>query len=75
MTKETALKIIERFLYDNFEIYYYSKKALNEISKDDKKALNKINEECGNYDLEHFSNDELYAWLRGIRDGLVNFRD
>lgn len=75
MTKEAALKIIEKILYDNFEIYYYSEKALNEINKDDKKALNKINEECGNYKLENLSNNEIYTWLHGIWDGLTRFHE
>lgn len=64
MTKKEGLEIVEKLLCDNFEIYNF-----------DKKALNKINEACGNYNLEYFSNDEIYAWLNGIRDGLKNFRD
>ena len=64
MTKEIGLKIVEKLLRDNFEIYNF-----------DKKALNAISEECGNYNLKYFSNDEIYTWLNGICDGLKNFRD
>ena len=60
MTKETAKKIVEKLL---FEVYDF-----------DKQELNKINKACGNNNLECFSDDEIYAWLKGIRDGLVNFR-
>ncbi len=64
MTKEMALKIVENLLIDNYEIYHY-----------DKKALNKINEACGNYKLENLSNNEIYTWLHGIWDGLTRFHE
>lgn len=64
MTKEMALKIVEKLLIDNYEIYHY-----------DKKALNKINEACGNYKLENLSNNEIYTWLHGIWDGLTRFHE
>lgn len=64
MTKEMALKIVENLLIDNYEIYHY-----------DKRALNKINEACGNYKLENLSNNEIYTWLHGIWDGLTRFHE
>ncbi len=64
MTKKEGLEIVEKLLCDNFEIYNFDKKTLNKIAK-----------ECGSSSLEYFSNDEIYAWLNGIRDGLKNFRD
>lgn len=64
MTKEIALKIVEKLLDDNYKNYHY-----------DKKALNKINEACGNYRLEYLSNDEIYIWLHGIWTGLIYFNE
>ncbi len=64
MTKEIALKIVEKLLDDNYKNYHY-----------DKKALNKINEACGNYKLENLSNNEIYTWLHGIWDGLTRFHE
>ncbi len=64
MTKEIALKIVEKLLDDNYKNYHY-----------DKKALNKINEACGNYNLEYLSNDEIYIWLHGIWNGLTGFNE
>lgn len=64
MTKETGLKIVEKLLCDYYAFYNFDKKELNKIAK-----------ECRNGCLEYFSDNEIYAWLNGIRDGLKNFRD
>lgn len=62
LEKDQALELVEDLLsqvegpidYTNF----------------DQDLLTRLNQECGNYDLDLLTGGEILMWLQGIRDGL-----